>query len=149
MGVGDDAVVHPLTGERVTFLRTGADTGGEVLEMEDLWVRADHETPAHVHPCMEERWEVLEGRVGFRVGDRELTAVPKDTVVAPAGVPHSARNLGGGRVRLRIEMRPALRWEEVVRRLFADADPDLPALLREFPDELAAAPADLDRPGQA
>jgi hypothetical protein len=45
-------------------------------------------------------------------------------------------------VRLRIEMRPALRWEDFVRRLFAIADdPDagrfVVDLLAEFSDEIA------------
>lgn len=134
----DDTVVHPATGERVTFVRTACDTGGELLEMEDVWVRADHATAPHVHPGMEERWEVLGGRVGFIVGDRELTADPGDVVVAPAGMTHHAWNLSSGPARLRIQMRPALRWEEVVRRLFSVSEPDIAALLREFPDELAA-----------
>lgn len=137
----DDAVVHPVTGERVTFVRTAAETQGELLEMDDWWPRADHATAAHVHPGMEERWEVLEGRVAFAIGEREVQeAGPGDTVVAAAGLPHRAWNVGGGPARLRIQMRPALRWEEVVRQLFSSAEPDLAGLLREFPDELAPPP---------
>src|SRR3712207_8985639 len=40
-------------------------------------------------------------------------------VVAPPGVPHEAWNPTDGPVRLRIEMRPALRWRAFVERLVA------------------------------
>jgi hypothetical protein len=47
---------------------------------------------------------------------------------------HNAWNLSGGETRLRITMRPALRWEEFVVRLFTAPGPEL---LRDFPDEIA------------
>ena len=49
-----------------------------------------------------------------------------------------AWNPTDGEVRLRIEMRPALRWEEFVERLFAAGDDGgaLAALLREFSREV-------------
>ena len=129
-----DVIENPATGERVTFLRTAADTGGELLEMEDVWVRADHATAPHVHPGMEEKWEVRSGRAGFRIGERELEAGPGEVVKAPPGVVHSAWNLSGGETVLRITMRPALLWEEFVVRLFTAPGPDL---LRDFRDEIA------------
>lgn len=140
MARAGDELVHPLTGERIVFRRTAADTGGELLELDDLWVRADHATLAHVHPGMRERWEVLRGRVGFRIGDDERIADPGDVVVAEPGVAHRAWNLGGGPVHLRIQMTPGRDWDLVVERLFAAGGVDVAALLREFPDELASAP---------
>lgn len=134
-----DALVNHATGERIVFLRTAADTGGELLEMEDVWTRAGHATAPHIHPKMEETWEVLSGRARFLIGDEELTAEPGDVVVAPPGVPHRAWNESGGETRLRITMRPALRWEEFVVRMF-DNPAGVIDLLPEFPDEVAPAP---------
>ncbi|MEA2474794.1 MAG: hypothetical protein QOE06_2709 [Thermoleophilaceae bacterium] len=135
-----DAVENPATGERIVFGRTAADTGGELLEMENIWTRADHRTAPHIHPGMEETWEVLSGRAGFRIGEDEHVAGPGESVVAPPGVPHHAWNESGGETRLRITMRPALRWEDFVVRLFADPASGL-ELLREFPQEIALAAA--------
>ena len=132
-------VENPFTGERLTFVRTAADTNGELLEMEDVWVRADHATAPHVHPRMEETWEVLDGRARFRIGDEEVEAGPGEAVVAPPGVPHQAWNLSGGETHLRITMRPALRWEEFVVRMFAEPRRVL-ELLPEFTDEIAPLP---------
>jgi mannose-6-phosphate isomerase-like protein (cupin superfamily) len=137
-------IENPVTGERVTFLRVAADTGGALLELEDEWPRPGHRAVAHVHPAMEETWEVLAGAAAFRIGDREMTAGPGETVVAPAGVRHEAWNAGATPVRLRVTLRPALRWEEFTERLFAlfaggAPAEDLLALVAEYPREIAMA----------
>jgi mannose-6-phosphate isomerase-like protein (cupin superfamily) len=131
-------VENPATGERITFVQTAADTGGELLVMDDVWTRPGHRAAEHVHPEMEERWRVVEGRAAFRIGGEELVAGPGDDVVAPPGTPHVAWNPTDGEVRLQIEMRPALRWEEFVERLFSGESPA--DLLGEFSREIAPPP---------
>ena len=130
----------PLTGERILFVQVAADTRGELLEMESTWTRPGHRAAEHVHPEMEERWEVVSGRAGFRIGGEERGAREGESVVAPAGVPHLAWNPTDGPVRLRIELRPALRWEEFVERWFEDPA-KLPELMSEFRREIAPPPA--------
>jgi mannose-6-phosphate isomerase-like protein (cupin superfamily) len=133
-----DTIENPATGERVTFVRTAADTGGELLELELVWPRPGRRAPAHVHPEMEERYEVVAGRAAFRIGDEdEREAGPGEVVTVPPGTPHLAWNPTDGEVRLRVEFRPALRWEEFVTRLFAGDEP-VGALMREFRREIAA-----------
>ena len=141
MARAGQTVENPATGERVTFVQTAADSGGELLVMDDVWPRPGHRAVEHVHPEIEERWTVTAGRAAFRVGGEEHEAGPGETVVAPPGTPHLAWNPTDGEVRLRIEMRPALRWEEFVERLFAGEPPA--ALLAEFSREVAPPP----RPG--
>jgi len=149
--MSERTVVNGLTGEEVTFIRTAAETGGELLVMEDRWTRPGHQVPRHRHPGMEERWTVLEGAVGYTIGDRETEAGVGESVVAPPGVLHSARDLGRGPVAVRIEMRPPLRWEGFVRQLFSLAserlEDDVVAersfreLFSEFAPEIELAPA--------
>ena len=153
MADAGDTVLNPVSGERIVFVRTAADTAGELLEMEDFWASPDHRTQPHVHPEMEETWEVLVGRAGFEIGGEVRVAGPGEVVVAAAGSPHRAWNAADGETHLRITMRPALRWEEFVVRLFAAAqegrvdehgslEPALAIeLLREFSRELAPAPS--------
>ncbi len=140
---------NEVTGERIVFRRTAAETNGELLEFDDFWTRPDHRVAEHVHPEMQERWEVILGVVRFRINGREQTARPGDLIIAPAGSPHMSWNAGEGPAHLRIRMAPALRWEEFTRRLFAaarDGSTDdrgtpepllLATLLREFDRELA------------
>lgn len=127
-------VENPMSGERVRFLNEAP----ELLVMETTWPRPGRRTAEHVHPEMEERWEVLSGRAGFRVGGVESECGPGDVVVAPPGVPHLAWNAGEGVARVRIEMRPALRWREFVERLFAAGGVPDAEMLREFRREVAA-----------
>ena len=139
MTYAGQTVENAATGERITFVHTAADTGGELLVMDDVWTRPGHRAPEHLHPEIEERWEVVSGRAAFRIGGEECEAGPGEVVVAPPGTPHLAWNPSDAEVRLRIEMRPALRWEEFVERLFAlggDAAA-IAALIREFPREIA------------
>lgn len=142
-------VTNGATGEEVSFLRTAAETGGELLVMEDRWTRSGHTVPPHRHPRIEERWTVLEGVVGYTIGDQQTRAEPGTSVVAPPGAVHSARDLGAGPVVVRIEMRPPLRWEDFVRQLFALASEDLEGevaersfaeLFSEFAPEIELAP---------
>jgi mannose-6-phosphate isomerase-like protein (cupin superfamily) len=138
MATAGQSVVNPSTGERVTFVRTAADTGGELLEMELVWPRPGERASAHVHPEMEERYEVLGGTAAFRIGGHQRTAGPGEVVTVPAGTTHLAWNPTGDPVHLKVEFRPALRWEEFVVRLFA-GDP-VPELMREFRREIAPPP---------
>jgi mannose-6-phosphate isomerase-like protein (cupin superfamily) len=111
-----ETIENPDTGERITWLRVG-----ETLEWEDVWARGGHRTAPHVHPGMEERWEVVCGTAAFRIGGVERTASPGDVVVAPAGVAHEGWNPTEEEVVLRVTMTPALRWAEVVETLFGSA----------------------------
>jgi mannose-6-phosphate isomerase-like protein (cupin superfamily) len=144
MARAGQTVENPATGERVTFVETAADTNGELLVLELEWPRPGERAPEHVHPEAEERYEVVEGRAAFKVGGEETTAGPGEVVTVPPGTPHLAWNPTADPVRLRVEFRPALRWEEFVERLFAltpvTGPPDrkrLAALLREFRREIA------------
>jgi quercetin dioxygenase-like cupin family protein len=126
-------VENPATGERIVFARIE----DEVVEMIALWTTSGRRTGPHLHPQAEERWEVIEGRAAFRIDGAEHDALPGDVVVAAPGVPHEAWNPGPDEARVRIELRPALRWPEFVERLFAGESPA--ALLEEFRDEIRLA----------
>lgn len=123
-------IENPRTGEQVEFVSETPD----LLSMRSTWTRPGHRAHEHVHPAMEERFEILEGRVAFRIDGREHDAVAGDVVVVPAGSRHLAWNPTDRVVRLAIEMRPALRWAEFTRRFFAGED--AAGLLREFSREV-------------
>lgn len=47
--------------------------------------------PTHVHHDDDEIFHLIEGRMRFRVGDKEFVLEAGQTVVAPKGVPHTFR----------------------------------------------------------
>ncbi len=132
-----ETVQNPRTGERITFV---SETTA-LLVMDVEWTRPGHRALEHLHPGMEERFEVVEGRAAWRFGGEGGVAAhggPGTTVTVPPGVVHLAWNPTDGPVRLRIEMRPALRWREFTTRFFAGED--ALALLEEFAAEVRLPP---------
>lgn len=127
-------IENPRTGEQVEFVSESP----EVLTMLTVWARPGHRATEHVHPRMEERFEVLEGRAAFRVDGVEIEVPAGGVVVAPPGRRHLAWNPTDAPVRLRIEMRPALRWREFTTRFFGGDDPI--QLLSEYADEVQLPP---------
>lgn len=107
-----------LTGQHVTFLKTGAETAGALLQME---VRLDHDgwVPLHVHARQDETVEVLAGQLTVRVGGTERTLEVGDIVAVPRRKLHVVRNSGDGEARFLLEVRPARRMETFMRGLFS------------------------------
>ncbi len=77
----------------------------------------------HVHPHQEERFTITSGEARFTVNGRERRARAGETLLVPAGVPHSEGNPGTGDIEGIVELRPALRakeWHEALAGLVAD-----------------------------
>jgi mannose-6-phosphate isomerase-like protein (cupin superfamily) len=113
-----DSIVNPVTGERLVFHRTAADTGGEAVVVETFVQPDGAVAAAHVHPSQEERFEVLRGTVGFKIGRRKLTAGPGERVTVPAGTPHKFWNAGDDVAQFVCEIRPALQFESLIETMF-------------------------------
>jgi mannose-6-phosphate isomerase-like protein (cupin superfamily) len=64
--------------------------------------------PLHVHRRDDEAWYVLEGRLGFRIGEAVLEAGVGEAVLAPKGVAHTYWNAGTGPARYLVVMTPRL-----------------------------------------
>jgi mannose-6-phosphate isomerase-like protein (cupin superfamily) len=95
-----------------------SDPGGPVDEAPRLIA------PLHVHLEDDEAWYVLEGRLRFRVGDRELEAPAGSAVVGPHGIPHTYWNPGPDPARYVLVMTPrTLQLIETFHEL-PDRDPE-------------------------
>jgi quercetin dioxygenase-like cupin family protein len=113
-----DMVVNPSTGERLIFRQTSADTGGRLVEVEAIITPDGACAGAHVHPNQEERFQVIEGLVGFRKGREKIVAEPGDTVVVPAGTVHRFWNAGDIDARFVCQVTPALQFEALIETMF-------------------------------
>jgi mannose-6-phosphate isomerase-like protein (cupin superfamily) len=111
-------IENPVTGETITFVRTAAETDGELVEIEVTVEANGTVAAAHVHPFQSERFEVLEGMLEFRRGREKVVAGPGEVVTVPAGTAHSFRNAGGTVARFRCEVRPALQFERFLETMF-------------------------------
>jgi quercetin dioxygenase-like cupin family protein len=113
MAYAGQIIENPVSGERIKFLQTAADTAGELLAIE-LELAPDGKVPGlHVHPLQEERFDVLCGTLRFRLGHRRVTAHAGDVVVVPAGVAHKFSNAGDETAVVQVEVHPALCMEDL------------------------------------
>lgn len=48
--------------------------------------------PLHLHRHDDEAWYVLEGTLGFRIGDESVEAGANEAVIVPSGTPHTYWN---------------------------------------------------------
>jgi mannose-6-phosphate isomerase-like protein (cupin superfamily) len=113
-----DALVNPVTGERLVFRRTTADSCGTVLSFAYFLPAGGSVPLAHVHPRQEERFEVVSGRARIRLGRLLLRASAGESVVVPRGTVHRLWNDGEDELQVLVEFRPALRTEEGFEQLF-------------------------------
>ena len=148
-----------VSGERIVFRKTAADTAGELLAFELFLAPYGHVPGAHVHPQQEERFEVVEGTMKFKRGLRTVFARAGDTVVVPPGVVHRFENAGEEPAHVLVEVRPALRMEQLFETASALAQEgltnskgmpkplELALFVREFEEEVRAplVPAGLVR----
>jgi mannose-6-phosphate isomerase-like protein (cupin superfamily) len=112
-----DVFDNPVTGERATILLGTRETRGERLVVEVDLRGTGFGFPLHLHPTIHERWKVLSGRVGVIIKDDISVADPGDVVEIPPGIPHRFWNAGICEAKILIDIRPAKRYEGLVRNM--------------------------------
>ena len=114
-----ETIENHVTGERVVFRTTAADTQGELVVI-DVYVQPHGFVAAtHLHPGQEERFHVIAGALEMLVGRETVVARPGDVVLVPPGTPHRFRNAGDDTAHFVCEVRPALRFESLLETMFA------------------------------
>ena len=106
-------IESPQTGERLIFRSTAESSNGQLFQAELIAKPVSYIVRSHLHPSQEERFVVLEGLYGYRIGERTGIGHPGQTVVCPVGVSHSQWNAGAGVMRVYYEHRPALESAEL------------------------------------
>ena len=105
----------------------------------------------HSHPLQQERFEVVKGTMRFSLGGERIVAGPGTVVVVPPGIPHDFANAGDEDALVRVEIRPALKIEQLFETAVALAEDgrtlrkgipkplDLALFTREFEQEVQVA----------
>jgi mannose-6-phosphate isomerase-like protein (cupin superfamily) len=117
-----DTIHNPVTGERITFHATSADTNGESVVIECTVQPDGFVAATHVHPSQSERFAVIEGTLGLKSGKEKLTLSRGEIGVVEQGTPHRFWNAGEEEVRFVCEVRPALQFESLLETMFALAE---------------------------
>jgi quercetin dioxygenase-like cupin family protein len=118
MSKAGDVFENPVTGE-FGYLRLGTDETHGSLIVADLRVRPGGAVlGAHYHPTIDERFTVLQGKIGFMRGDQKGVLQGGESADLPRGIPHDWWNAGEEEARVIVEVRPAARFEQMVTTLF-------------------------------
>jgi mannose-6-phosphate isomerase-like protein (cupin superfamily) len=88
----------------------------------------------HVHHEDDEAWYVLEGTLGFQLGDEIVTAPAGSAVLVPKGTPHSYWNAGEIEARYVLVMSP--RIAALVAELHSGSGESYAAIFRRHASEL-------------
>jgi len=102
---------NPATGEWITYTAIAEDSNGQLVRFNWRCVPSGV-IPEHIHPRQDERFTILAGKAHFTLNGEKHVAGPGQTVVVPAGVPHSVANPGPAQIDSIVERRPALQAKE-------------------------------------
>ena len=103
-----DTIHNPVTGERITFHATSADTNGESVVIECTVQPDGFVAATHLHPSQSERFAVIEGTLGVKVGKEKRTLGQGEIAIVEPGTPHRFWNGGNDEVALRAQMNAEL-----------------------------------------
>ena len=120
-----DVLENPITGERITFLETAGETRGAFTRFRlDARPGCLGHAP-HVHPRIDERFDILGGEWKFDVDGVQRQAGAGDTITVPAGAVHGWQVTGGTEAITIITLCPSLQCEAYVESLFGLAQDGL------------------------
>lgn len=120
--------LHLPTGEVIDIVRSGADNGGTVFEIESVLPARAGGPPAHRHRRETETFHVVEGVLRVRLGDEFRLLQAGESVEVPPWTLHAFANPADDPARTRMVETPAGPLEEQFRALAAAGR--LPPLLR-------------------
>ena len=94
---------NPATGEWIEYTAIAEDNHGQLVRFTWRSVPGGVITE-HIHPRQEERFTILAGEPHFTLNGEQRIAAAGETIVVPAGVPHSEGNPGPGEIEGIVEL---------------------------------------------
>jgi mannose-6-phosphate isomerase-like protein (cupin superfamily) len=114
-----DQIENPVTGERLVFHETSAETKGERVVFETIVQPGGFVAAAHLHPFQSERFEVVAGTLGMRRGKEKVELHPGEVVAVEPTTPHKFWNAGDDEARFICTVTPALQFERLIATMYS------------------------------
>ena len=108
-----DTLVNVRTGQKMTFLKTWAETKGTQLKIECVSPVTQEREKLHYHPYQENRFTLTQGQLLFTIDGKEQLASAGDIISIPKNVPHSFYNSGLAEAHYIQEFFPALKIDSL------------------------------------
>jgi quercetin dioxygenase-like cupin family protein len=118
MSKAGDFFQNPVTGEAAVVLIGTEESGGELL-VANLYIAPGGAVMGeHHHPAIEERFTLIRGELGVRLSGRAIKTKPGVELLVAPGVSHEWWNAGNEGAIVRVEIRPAARFEVMIANAF-------------------------------
>src|SRR5215211_3420419 len=114
-----ETIHNPVTKERMTFLRTAAQTAGDHVLIELRSEPGGVVAAAHTHPVQTETFQVVRGTLGAKVGGKKVEARAGETLIVDPGTAHKWWNAGEDELVFLCEIRPAGQFEQLIETMFS------------------------------
>jgi quercetin dioxygenase-like cupin family protein len=114
-----DQITNPRTGQVMIFLKTSAETNGELLKIECFSPPTLEREPEHIHPFQQNSFEMISGSCVFEIDGKEQIVGSGELINIPANVPHHFWNDGKIDAHYIQEFRPALKIDRFFETFFA------------------------------
>jgi len=138
-----DQIENPVTGERIVFHETSAETNGERVVFETIVQPKGFVAAAHVHPYQTEVFEVVSGTLGMRRGKDKLSLKAGEEAIVEPNTPHKFWNDGDEEVSFTCSVTPALQFERLIATMYTLAA-DGKTNKKGMPNPLRLAPIALN-----
>ena len=119
MAIQGDKITNARTGQIMIFLKTSAETNGELLQIECFSPPTLERELEHIHPLQENIFEIISGNFIFRLNGKEQVVGAGQSINIPANVPHNFWNSGDKDAHYLQEFRPALKIDRFFETFFA------------------------------
>ncbi len=109
-------IFNPIFKDTVTFLRTSAETNGQVSDM-IVELNAHGRNPMHKHSEFAETFIVLEGELGLMLKGRKIILPAGDKLTIEKGEAHCFFNPTKGTVKFQVQFKPGHEGAENMLRI--------------------------------
>jgi mannose-6-phosphate isomerase-like protein (cupin superfamily) len=116
---------NPVINDTATFIETCEETSGKYSLIEIELYKSDG-PPMHYHNAFSEKFEVIEGTLYLRVGNKKMILKPGDAFTVPPATSHKFYNLTNDKVRFKITFEPGhVGMENFIKILYSLAEDGL------------------------
>jgi mannose-6-phosphate isomerase-like protein (cupin superfamily) len=113
-----EVIENPATGERVVILTDPFEHPDKVLTSHLFVSPGGRVSVKHRHPTVAERFHVIQGQVGFLIGEEEHLLGPGDAAEVPPETWHDWWQVGEETAEVIVEVTPGDRFVELVGTFF-------------------------------
>jgi quercetin dioxygenase-like cupin family protein len=119
----NQVITNAIIGDRVKFLVTSEDSGGNLLKVE-LWCKPGAKgPPLHYHPLQKETFEVVRGTLGIDDNNEKMALSAGEKYSVPANSLHRFYNASNEEdVVVLVSLEPALKTEFFFETLYSLAN---------------------------